>query len=48
MVGLVLAFPVMVTGELDHRTGIDPAKVQINIPSPDAAGGDEPPPVSFQ
>jgi TRAP-type mannitol/chloroaromatic compound transport system permease large subunit len=48
MVALVLAFPVLVTGELDHGKGLDPSKVQINIPLPDSPQGDEPPPVSFQ
>ena len=48
MVGLVIAFPVMVTGEVGHGTGIDPAKVQINIPAPDSPAGDEPPPPVFK
>jgi len=47
MVGLVIAFPWMVTGEVSHGTGRDPAKVQINIPAPDSSN-DEPPPVTFK
>jgi tripartite ATP-independent transporter DctM subunit len=42
MVGLVIAFPSMVTGGLDH-TKIDPSKIEIQIPPPDAPS-DQPPP----
>ena len=44
MVALIIAFPVLVSGGLDAGTGIDPAKVQINIPAP-AGDDDEPPPI---
>ena len=47
MVGLLIGFPSLVTGGLDHGPAKDPSKVQINIPSPDASG-DEPPPVMFK
>jgi len=34
MVGLVIAFPVLVTGLLDSSSGVDPSKVQIDIQAP--------------
>jgi hypothetical protein len=39
--------PSLVTGGLDRGPAKDPAKVQINVPTPDASG-DEPPPVQFK
>jgi tripartite ATP-independent transporter DctM subunit len=44
MVGLVIAFPGLVTGELTHKK-IDLNKVKIELPMP---GADEPPPVTFK
>lgn len=32
MVGLVIAFPEMVTGMLDRGTGVDPSTIQIELP----------------
>ncbi len=47
MVAVVMSFPGLVTGELDHGAGKDPSKVQINLPPPDTSGF-EPPPVEFK
>ncbi len=44
MVGLVIAFPGMVTGNLDKGNNVDPSKVKIELQAPST---DEPPPVSF-
>jgi TRAP-type mannitol/chloroaromatic compound transport system permease large subunit len=44
MVGLVISFPGLVTGELTHKK-IDLNKVKIELPMP---GADEPPPVTFK
>jgi TRAP-type mannitol/chloroaromatic compound transport system permease large subunit len=45
MVALVIAFPGLVTGGLDHTAARDASKVQISIPSPEES---EPPPVEFK
>ena len=34
MVGILIAFPQLVTGNLEH-SDIDPSKIEINIPTPD-------------
>jgi len=47
MVAVLIGFPGLVTGALEHGPVKDPMKVQINVPSPDASG-DEPPPVTFK
>jgi tripartite ATP-independent transporter DctM subunit len=44
MVGLVIAFPVLVTGLLDRPSDIDAGRIRIDIQSPE---GNEPPPVVF-
>jgi TRAP-type mannitol/chloroaromatic compound transport system permease large subunit len=44
MVGLVIAFPVMVTGLLDEPSKIDPSTVKIEIAPPPAEDDDAPPP----
>jgi TRAP-type mannitol/chloroaromatic compound transport system permease large subunit len=44
MVGLVIAFPVLVTGLLDAPSTVDPNTVTIEIPAPDQQD-DEPPPI---
>ncbi len=41
MVGLVIAFPEMVTGMLDRGSGIDPNTIQIEIPM-DPSGSENP------
>ncbi len=41
MVGLVIAFPEMVTGMLDRGTGVDPNTIQIEIPM-DPSGSENP------
>jgi tripartite ATP-independent transporter DctM subunit len=45
MVGLVIAFPVMVTGLLDEPSKIDPSTVKIEIAPPPADDDDTAPPV---
>ncbi len=47
MVGLLIGFPSLVTGNLDRGPAVDPMKVQINVPAPDISGG-APPPVEFK
>ena len=44
MVGLVIAFPGMVTAGLDKGNNVDPSKVKIELQAPST---DEPPPVIF-
>ena len=44
MVGLVIAFPGMVTGNLDKGNNVDPSKVTIELQAPST---DEPPPINF-
>ncbi len=46
MVGLVIAFPIMVTGLLDGPSQVDPNTVKIDI-APPAAEDDDAPPPSF-
>ena len=38
MVGIVIVFPGLVTGQLDRST-VDPSKIEIHIPAPDYGGG---------
>ncbi len=40
MVGILIAFPELVTMNLDKGTGVDPSKVQIEIPSMDDTPGE--------
>ncbi|MEP7275716.1 MAG: C4-dicarboxylate ABC transporter, partial [Betaproteobacteria bacterium] len=35
MVALVIIFPEMVTSNLDHGNGVDPATIQIDVPMPE-------------
>lgn len=46
MVGILIAFPGLVTAGLDQGPKIDPSKVKIEIPMP-SADQEEPPPVKF-
>jgi TRAP-type mannitol/chloroaromatic compound transport system permease large subunit len=41
MVAMVIAFPVLVTGLLDAPSNIDPSKVRIEIPTPEAPDSGE-------
>jgi hypothetical protein len=34
MVGIVIAFPGLVTGNLD-KSAVDPSKIELEIPAPD-------------
>ena len=45
MVGIVIAWPGLVTGFLDQPVVFDPADVQIDIPTIDES---EPPPIDIQ
>ncbi|GGB02781.1 C4-dicarboxylate ABC transporter [Brucella endophytica] len=39
MVALVIAFPKLVTHYKSGQTAVDPASIQLNVPMPDAEGG---------
>jgi len=44
MVGIVIAFPGIVTGVLDKGTGINPNTIHFEAPAPEDSG----PPVDFK
>jgi TRAP-type mannitol/chloroaromatic compound transport system permease large subunit len=50
MVGLVLSFPNLVLSSLDKSNGVDPNKIQIDIPLPNSggSGSGDPPPINFK
>ncbi|HYG27366.1 MAG TPA: TRAP transporter large permease subunit, partial [Caulobacteraceae bacterium] len=48
MVGLLIAYPQLVTATLDRGAKVDPGKVRIQIDAPAGGGGEEPPPIIFK
>jgi hypothetical protein len=48
MVGLLIAYPQLVTATLDRGAKVDPGKVRIRIDAPAGGGGEEPPPIIFK
>jgi TRAP-type mannitol/chloroaromatic compound transport system permease large subunit len=48
MVGLVIGFPSLVLSGLDKGNGVDPSKIEINVPLPGSGGSGEPPPINFK
>lgn len=39
MIGMIIAFPSLVTGNLDKKVGVDLNTIEINVPSGGYGGG---------